>query len=96
MSEEKKFFLESLQDRETICKYLDALKEGFQRGSINLSSNEETLSIEPRGLIKFIIKAGKKDGEIKLDLRFKWADDENLPDFDESWNESAKNDSRDN
>ncbi|WP_291318917.1 amphi-Trp domain-containing protein [Desulfonatronospira sp.] len=95
MSEEKKFFLESLQDRETICKYLDALKEGFQQGRINLSSNEQTLDIVPSGLIKFTIKGKRKDGEIKLNLRFRWADDDNLTDFDESWNDKMENDSRD-
>jgi len=95
MTEEKKFFLESLQDKETICKYLDALKEGFQQGSIHLSSNEQTLDIEPSGLIKFTIKGKKKDGEIKLNLRFRWTDEDDLPELDDSWNHSEKKDSRD-
>ncbi|WP_291323653.1 amphi-Trp domain-containing protein [Desulfonatronospira sp.] len=81
MRREKRFFLESLQDRETICKYLDALKEGFQQGEIHFSSKEELLNLEPCGLIKFIIKARKKDGEITLDLSFKWAEDESSPEY---------------
>ena len=95
MNEEKKFFMESLQDRKTICKYLDALIEGFQKGNIKLSSKEQILDIEPSGLIKFTIKGKKKNGEIKLDLRFKWADEDGLPELDESWNQNEIKASRD-
>jgi len=91
MTEEKKFEMESLQDRETVCKYLEALKEGFIQGVINLSSNEENLSVVPGGLIKFTIKAKKKNGEVKLNLRFRWADME-TPETDSKVDTNALSD----
>ncbi len=78
MSQEQKFTMESLEDQETICKYLEALQESFQKGSINLSNSEKNLYMEPRGLIKFFIKAKKKNGEVKLSLGFKWAEDQDM------------------
>jgi len=91
MTEEKKFEMESLQDRETVCNYLEALKEGFSQGVINLSSNEENMSVVPGGLIKFTIKARKKKGEVKLDLRFRWADME-IPETDTKVDTNALSD----
>ncbi len=72
MTREKKFSMETLQDRQTICKYLEALKDGFQNGRISLSNQDEILIVEPGGLIHFSIKARKKDDEIKLSINFRW------------------------
>ena len=66
--------MESLQDRQTICKYLEALKDGFQDGRISLSHQDETLILEPGGLIQLSIKARKKDEEIQLSINFRWTD----------------------
>jgi len=76
MSRNKKFLLESLQDRETICKYLEVLKVGFEQGTINFSYKDNSLSLEPHGLIKFKINAGLKNGEVELSLVFRWEEKE--------------------
>ncbi|WP_051617174.1 amphi-Trp domain-containing protein [Desulfonatronovibrio hydrogenovorans] len=75
MPREKKISLESLQDSESICKYLDALKDGFRNGTINFSHQDNKLTLHPHGLIKFEIKAKHKQGEVKLHLRFRWEED---------------------
>lgn len=72
MLKDKKIVMESLQDRESICKYLHVLKQGFEQGQINFSDHEKKIMLEPHGLIKFEIKSKLKDGEAKLSLRFRW------------------------
>lgn len=76
MSRNKKFLLESLQDRETICKYLEVLKDGFEQGTIKFSYKDNNLSLEPHGLINFKINAGLKNGEVELSLVFRWEEKE--------------------
>lgn len=76
MVNDKKIVMESLQDRESICKYLQVLKQGFEKGKINFSDHEKSIILEPHGLIKFEIKSKLKDGEVKLSLRFRWEEKE--------------------
>lgn len=76
MSTEKVFSFASLQDRKTICKYLEVLKEGFEQGTINFSYKDSNLILEPHGLIKLEIKAGLEDKEVRLNLGFRWEEKE--------------------
>ncbi|HDQ40020.1 MAG TPA: amphi-Trp domain-containing protein [Desulfonatronum sp.] len=69
---EEKFRHESLQDKESIGKYLDALRDGFVNGQLQFSWKDKRLVLEPRSLIKFDLEAGKKDGEVRMILRFRW------------------------
>jgi amphi-Trp domain-containing protein len=76
MNREKRFHLESLQDRKTICKYLEVLQDGFEQGIIKFSYKDNNLILEPHGLIKFKINAGLKTGEVELSLVFRWEEKE--------------------
>ncbi|SDB08475.1 amphi-Trp domain-containing protein [Desulfonatronum thiosulfatophilum] len=69
---EEKFRHESLQDRESIGKYLNALSDGFQNGKLQFSWKDKRLVLEPQSLIKFDIETMKTDGEVKMTLRFRW------------------------
>jgi amphi-Trp domain-containing protein len=71
MSDEK-FRHESLQDRESIGKYLNALSDGFLNGKLQFSWKDKRLVLEPKTLIKFDLETKKKDGEVKMVLRFRW------------------------
>ncbi len=71
MSDEK-FRHESLQDRESIGKYLNALSDGFRTGRLQFSWKDKRLVLEPKSLIKFDLETKKKDGEVKMMLRFRW------------------------
>ncbi|WP_045214744.1 amphi-Trp domain-containing protein [Desulfonatronovibrio magnus] len=76
MNTDKKFALSSIQDSETICKYLDEVKEGFQKGNIQFSYQGNSVKLTPHGLVKFEIKARHKEGQVKLTLRFRWEENE--------------------
>ncbi len=66
------FKLESIQDRESIIQYLNALKEGFESGRLSFSTKQRKFEIEPQGLISFNVKAKRKDRKIKLELKLAW------------------------
>jgi amphi-Trp domain-containing protein len=69
------FTHESLQDCQTIVGYLEALAEGFAKGSLQLASNGREVVLDPQGLLKLAIKAGRGQHRSKLVLRFSWRHD---------------------
>jgi amphi-Trp domain-containing protein len=71
MSNEK-FRHESLQDKESIGKYLNALSDGFLNGRLHFSWQDKQLLLEPQSLIRFELETKKEDGEVKMSLRFRW------------------------
>ncbi|MBU2551412.1 MAG: amphi-Trp domain-containing protein [Proteobacteria bacterium] len=75
MSQPSRFKHESIEDTDTIIKYLTALKEGFENGSLLFSSEDRKLILKPYGLINLEIEAKRKAEEIKLTLKLKWSDE---------------------
>ena len=63
---------ESLEDSETITKYLQALQEGFESGALVFSTDDRRFVIKPTGLINLEIDAKKKGEKVKVTLRFRW------------------------
>lgn len=72
MTSEREFKHESLQDRESIIRYLNTITEGFGKGEIIFRSDSEQIILKPWGLLKLEIKASQKDDKIKLSLKFVW------------------------
>jgi amphi-Trp domain-containing protein len=66
---------ESLQDSQTIAKYLEALKEAFRTGVLEFSDDRGRLQLQPSGLLGFEIDAKKKGGQVKIKLKFAWRED---------------------
>ena len=66
------FKYESLQDRNSIAKYLDALKDGFSSGKLILGSKEKQIVFEPSGLLKLEVKAKRKGDKVKISLKCGW------------------------
>jgi amphi-Trp domain-containing protein len=72
------FKYESLQDRQSIAKYLDALKEGFSSGKIALGSREKQIVFEPSGLLKLEVKARRKNEKVKISLKCSWNEENQI------------------
>ncbi len=72
MAREEQFEHESFQDNETIGKYLGALMEGFQKGTITLSSEGDQLVLTPNNILQFQVKARKKGNKNKLSIKISW------------------------
>lgn len=71
----EEFKHESLQDRQSIVKYLNALSEGFENGQLVFANKEKQIIFEPRGLLKLDVKAKRKNDKVKLSLKFSWKED---------------------
>lgn len=67
---------ESMQDCETIVKYLSALGDGFENARLVLNSEEGAIILEPRGLLKVNVKARKKGERVKLSIKLSWREPE--------------------
>lgn len=63
---------ESLQDRESIVRYLNALSQGIANGQLTLGTREENLILHPSGLLKLDVKARGKDDRTKLVFKISW------------------------
>lgn len=68
----REFSYESLQDRHSIVKYLRALADGFEQGELSFSDKNGEVSLEPKGLIGFEVRASKKSDRTRLTLHFRW------------------------
>jgi len=49
MASDKEFQHESVQDRDTIIKYLTTFSEGFQKGEIEFRAGTDEIVIKPEG-----------------------------------------------
>ena len=74
MGTKDKFEHESVQDHETISRYLKALMEGFENKQIVFDTADQQISLHPNNLIDFEISATKKSGRNKITLKFSWKD----------------------
>jgi amphi-Trp domain-containing protein len=66
---------ESLQDSASIAKYLEALREAFETGMLELSDERGHLMLQPKGLLGLEVYAKKKGGHVKIRLKFTWRED---------------------
>ena len=74
MSQDDKFEFESVQDCQTIQKYLQALQEGFAQGRIVLNSEGSEICMHPGGYMKFEVSVKKKGTDNKLGIKVSWKD----------------------
>ncbi len=72
MAEYGNFQYESYQDLQTIQKFLESLKDGFERGKIAFRSGDDEIFLEPMDLLKFSVRAQKKDDKCKLQIKISW------------------------
>ena len=72
MAEYGSFEYASYQDLETIQKFLESLKQGMVRQRIVLSSGDDTIELEPKNLLKFSLRAKKKEDKTKLSIKISW------------------------
>lgn len=68
----KEFEHESLQDRDSLVRYLHALSEGIQQGHLQLSSNGSRFTLNPPSLMKFDVQAKHNSSRSQIVLRLSW------------------------
>ncbi len=67
------FAYQSLQDPDSIVKYLEALGEGIKGGSLLFGTKKKKLILEPNGLMKLDVKARRKDKKVKIEIKVSWS-----------------------
>jgi amphi-Trp domain-containing protein len=70
----------SMQDSQSIVRYLSALTNGFANGSLVFSTNGKRLVVKPHGLVELEVDAKRKGEGIKLNLKFRWNEEEPVHD----------------
>lgn len=74
-SNDEEFAFQSLQDPQSIVKYLDALGQGLSSGRLFLGTKKKKLILEPNGLLTLEVKAKRKEKKVKLEIKISWSVD---------------------
>ncbi len=69
----------SLENRETVVHYLQALAEGLKKGSLRVAVDEQELVLEPRGLLRLDLRVSRKHDKQQVKLEVSWNLDEGAP-----------------
>jgi len=77
---DQKFVFESMQDAESIRKYLQAVMDGLQKGRLVVAAGREQFELRPSELLTFTVKARRRGGSGRLSLAISWrCPDEDAP-----------------
>ncbi|MGE0085599.1 MAG: amphi-Trp domain-containing protein [Desulfococcaceae bacterium] len=74
MNAKEVFEHESVQDSQTISRFLRELMNGFENRNIVFESDEQQMVLHPDSMLEFGIKVKKKKDKNKITLKFFWKD----------------------
>ena len=72
MATDNDFRHESVQDRQSIVRYLHALTAGIEKGHLELGTAEHMLALDPTGLLELEVRAKRKAGRVSLAIKLQW------------------------
>ncbi|WP_305987746.1 amphi-Trp domain-containing protein [Roseibium sp. MMSF_3544] len=75
MERKGRFRHQSLQDKKSIQKMLDAVKRGIAKGELQFGDDTGDITLEPNGLMNLRVTATIEDDQSRLDLRITWTHD---------------------
>ena len=78
MSSDDLFKYESMQDRESIVKYLYALADGMSKGTLAFNWKGEMAEFHPRGMLHFTVEAKERGARKKIMLKIAWNERDEL------------------
>ena len=67
---------ESLQDAKTIKGILKALTDGLASGKLIFSDADDSIELEPSGLMNLKITASQEDSTNRVNIRIAWQSEE--------------------
>jgi amphi-Trp domain-containing protein len=70
----REFSHESLQGRESILRYLEALGQGLERGKLRLTSGSETFMLDTPAMMKLAVRARQKGSRVDVVVKISWKD----------------------
>ncbi|MCA9503548.1 MAG: amphi-Trp domain-containing protein [Spirochaetaceae bacterium] len=63
---------ESMQDSKAVVRYLKALAEGFEKGSLQFRDQDGEIVLEPNGMVRFGVTADAKSDRFGLTVKLSW------------------------
>lgn len=79
MKRSNRFRHESLQSQDTIQTLLEALTKGLGEGKIVLEDEDDSMVMEPHGLLRLKISASQDEDRSRIDVRVSWKEEEDIP-----------------
>ncbi|WFE67845.1 amphi-Trp domain-containing protein [Thiomicrospira sp. R3] len=64
---------ESLQDKDAIINYLAVVSEGFAKGQLQLTNEEDNVTLTPQGLARLKIKAKQAKNHQEIRITLAWS-----------------------
>jgi amphi-Trp domain-containing protein len=71
----EEFRHESLEDSESLARYLRAITDGFTKGSLSISNRAASIALEPHGLVHLEVRARKTRESVQLAVELSWKPD---------------------
>ena len=75
MADRDDFKHDSLQDTESVVRYLKAMIDGFEKGHLEFTTDDQSLELEPQGLLELEVRAKRRGGRVKVSLKFSWREE---------------------
>lgn len=73
MRQDKKIFSHlSMQNAKSIEPILTAISKALAKGELKFSDEDDEITLNPEGLLKFKVSASKSDSIHKLNLKVSW------------------------
>ncbi len=70
--DDREFKYEALQEPKAIARYLRAVADGLAQGSLEMTVDERTITLEPRGLLRMRLEARHNGDRARLELKVSW------------------------
>lgn len=79
MKRNNRFRHESLQSEESIKGLLEALSDGLAKGKVVLEDENDSMILEPQGLLRLKISASQDEDRSRITVRISWKEEEDIP-----------------
>lgn len=79
MKRSNRFRHESLQSRDSIENLLKALTKGLADGKVVFEDEDDSMVMEPNGLLRLKISASQDEDRSRIDFRITWKEEQDLP-----------------
>ena len=70
----RQFEYDSVQDNETLGKYLQAFADALREGRIRLQTRDQDIVFEPNNMIELSVHAAKKGKNSRVSFTITWTD----------------------
>ena len=70
---------DSLQDSATIQALLESVTDGFAKGKLTFSDEDDEIVMKPKGLLNLKLTASQEEGRQRVNIRISWQVEEKRP-----------------